>query len=290
MILVIGGRSKIGSALIAELVLKGEAVRVLARSGESVSSPPDGVETVIGDLADRDSLRAAVAGVERMFLLCGPVEEEVQLNRNAIDAAKEAGVELLVRSSILGSDPGSRATFVRDHGMCDVYLRASGVPRAIVRPNLFSQNVPEATIPSIDEHGDFYANAGEARISMVDTRDVAAVAATLLTEAGHVDTELDVTGPEALSYHDVAAILTAVMGREVSYVDVPDDAVRGALEGFGLGRWLAGGLVDLYQDYRASGTDGYAAQVTDTVRRLTGRPARTLGELLVDEQSVPATT
>jgi uncharacterized protein YbjT (DUF2867 family) len=185
-----------------------------------------------------------------MFLLCGPVEEEVQLNRNAIDVAKEAGVELLVRSSILGSDPSSQATFVRDHGSCDVYLRASGVPHAIVRPNLFSQNVPESTIPSIDEHGNFYANAGEARISMVDTRDVAAVAATLLTEPGHVDTELDVTGPEALSYHDIAAELTAVMGREVSYVDVPDDAVRGALEAFGLGPWLVGGLVDLYMDYR----------------------------------------
>jgi uncharacterized protein YbjT (DUF2867 family) len=289
MILVVGGRSKIGSALVAELVLKGAAVRMLVRSGESVSSLPDGVETVIGDLANRDSLRTAVAGVERMFLLCGPVEEEVQLNRNAIDVAKEAGVRLLVRSSILGSDPGSRATFVRDHGMCDVYLRASGVPRAIVRPNLFSQNVTETAIPSIDERGNLYANAGDARISMVDTRDVAAVAAALLTEPGHAGAELDVTGPEALSYYDVAAKLTAGLGREVTYVDTPDDAVRGALEGFGLGRWLVGGLVDLYQDYRASGTDGYAAQVTDAVQRLTGRSARTLGELL-GEQSVPAAT
>jgi uncharacterized protein YbjT (DUF2867 family) len=288
MILVIGGRSKIGSALIGELVARGEAVRALARSGESAGSFPDGVEDVAGDLADLDSLRSAIAGAERMFLLCGPTEEEVQLNRNAIDAAKEAGVRLLVRSSILGSDRGSQATFVRDHGACDEYLRQSGVPHAIVRPNLFLQNVPENTIPSIDADGNFYANAGDARISMVDTRDVAAVAAVILTESGHEGNAYDVTGPEALSYHDVAAKLSAAMGRTVTYLDAPDDAVRSALAGFGLPEWLIGALVDLYQDYRRSGTDGYAAQVTDTVQRLAGRPSRTLDQLLAEQPAAAA--
>src|ERR687887_131479 len=283
MILVIGGRSKIGSALIGELVGKREPVRALVRSGESAGSFPDGVETVTGDLADPDSLRSATAGAERMLLLCGPTEEEVQLNCNAIDAAKEAGVRLLVRSSILGSDPGSLATFVRDHGACDEYLRQSDVPHAIIRPNLFLQNVPENTIPSIDADGNFYANAGESRIGMVDIRDVAAVAAIVLTEPGHEGNAYDVTGPEALSYHDVAAKLSAAMERSVTYIDAPDDAVRGALEGFGLPEWLTGALVDLYQDYRRSGADGYAAQVTDTVPRLTGRPPRTLGQLLAEQ-------
>jgi uncharacterized protein YbjT (DUF2867 family) len=283
MILVIGGRSKIGSAVIGELVAKGEAVRALVRADENAGSLPEGVEAVTGDLADTGSLRSAMAGVERMFLLCGPTEEEVQLNRNAIDVAEEAGVRLLVRSSILGSDPGSPATFVRDHGACDEYLRQSGVKNAIVRPNLFLQNVPENTIPSIDADGNFYANAGEARISMVDTRDVAAVAAILLTEPGHEGNAYDVTGPEALSYRDVAAKLSAALGRKITYIDAPDDAVRGALEGFGLPEWLIGALVDLYQDYRRSGTDGYAAQVTDTVQRLTGLPPRRLDQLLADQ-------
>ena len=92
----------------------------------------------------------------------------------------------------------------------------------------------------------------------------------------------DVIGPEALSYHDVAARLSAAMGREVRYIDVPDDAVRGALAGFGMPAWLVGALVDLYQDYRHSGTDGYAAQVTDTVQRLTDRPPRTFDQLLAE--------
>jgi uncharacterized protein YbjT (DUF2867 family) len=215
-----------------------------------------------------------------MFLLCGTVEEEVELNRNAIDVAKEAGIALLVRSSIIGSDPSSQATFVRDHGEADAYLRESGVPHAIVRPNLFMQNVTENTVPSIDGDGNFYANAGDARISMVDTRDIAAVAAVLLTSPDHDGSTYEVTGPEPISYEDVATKLSATLGRQVTYVDAPDDAIRGALLGLGMPEWVVGALVDLYQDYRRSGTDGYAARVTDTVQQLTGRAPRTLDQLL----------
>jgi uncharacterized protein YbjT (DUF2867 family) len=282
MILVVGGRSKIGSALIGELVETGESVRALVRSSEGSDYVPAGVEAATGDLADLDSLRAAVQGAEKVFVLCGPTEQEVELNRNAIDVAKEAGIGLLVRTSIIGADPSSQATFVRDHGEVDAYLKESGVPHAIVRPNLFMQNIPENTIPSIDPDGNFYMNAGDARLSMVDTRDVGAVAAAVITSPGHEGHTYDVTGPEAISYEDVATKLSATLGRKITYIDAPDDAVRGALDGFGMPPWLAGSLVDLFQDYRRSGTDGYAAQVTDTVQQLTGRPARTLDQLLAE--------
>ena len=88
-VLVIGGRSKIGSALIGELAGHGEPVRALVRAVESANPFPDGVQAVTaGDLADRDSLRLALDGADRLFLLCGPTEDEVQLNRNAIDVAR----------------------------------------------------------------------------------------------------------------------------------------------------------------------------------------------------------
>jgi uncharacterized protein YbjT (DUF2867 family) len=229
-----------------------------------------------------------MSGVEKVFLLCGPTPDEVAFNRNAIDAAARAGIAVLVRSSILGADPGSPTVFVRDHGMCDDYLRGSGVPFAIVRPNMFMQNIPESTIPSIDAGGAFYTNTGAARISMVDTRDVAAVAAAALAEPGHVGEELDVTGPEALSYDDVAARLSDAMGRAITHIAVPDDAVRSALAGYGMGEWMVDGLVGLFEDYRGSGKDGYAAAVTDTVRRLTGRDPRSLDGLLTESLAAGA--
>jgi uncharacterized protein YbjT (DUF2867 family) len=288
VVLVIGGRSKIGSALIDDLLERGQSVRALVRDSERGASLPAGVQSVVGDLADPATLAEAMRGVEKVFLLCGPTPDEVQLNKNAIDAAKRAGVGLVVRSSILAADPDSSSTFIRDHGECDQHLRSAGIGYAIVRPHMFMQNIPESTIPSIDQNGNFYANAGDARISMVDTRDVAAVAAVLLTEPGHEGEEHDVTGPEGLSYDDVAGKLTAALGREIGYVDVPDDAVRQALSGFGLGDWMVDALVQLLADYRASGTDGYAAQVADTVRRLTGSSPRTLDKLLAGLQPAHA--
>ena len=155
---------------------------------------------------------------------------------------------------------------------------------AIVRPNQFLQSVSESTIPSIDEDGHVYVDAGDARISTADTRDVAAVASILLTEGGHNGAHYDVTGPQALSYHDVASELSSALGREITYVDVPDDAVRDSLLGLGLDRWFVDALVGLYEDYRRSGTDGYASVLTDTVERLTGARPRSLAGLLSELQ------
>jgi uncharacterized protein YbjT (DUF2867 family) len=280
MILVIGGRSKVGAALIGELLGRGEQVRALVRAGAPAGHLATAAEVVTGDLADEGSLVTAMAGVEKVFLLSSPHPDAVGWHRNAIDAARRTQVQLLVRSSILGADRESPAEFISAHTTCDRYLEDSGLPYVIVRPNLFLQNIPESTIPAIDASGTFYADAGEARISMVDTRDVAAVAALALTEPGYLGAHFDVTGPEALSYTDVAAKLTSVLGRRISYVGASDDAVRQALLGAGLTTWFAGALVGLYQDYRRSGTGGYAAQVTETVQRLTGRPARSLDDLL----------
>jgi uncharacterized protein YbjT (DUF2867 family) len=280
LILVIGGRSKIGAALIGDLLHGGQQVRALVRGGEAAGGLPASCAIATGDLADEGSLVTAMEGIEKVFLLCGPHPDAIRWHRNAIDAARRTDVRLLVRSSIIGADRESPAEFISAHTDSDRYLEKSGLPHVIVRPNLFLQNIPESTIPAIDASGNFYVDAGDARISMVDTRDVAAVAAVTLTEPGHAGAHYDVTGPEALSYADVAAKLTGAMGRPITYVDAPDDAVRQALLGAGLTEWFANALVGLYQDYRHSGTAGYAARVTDTVERLTGHPARSLDDLL----------
>jgi uncharacterized protein YbjT (DUF2867 family) len=285
LILVIGGRSKIGSALVEALLAREQTVRILVRTDEP-GTDKAGVEAVKGDLADEGSLLKAMNGVDKVFLLSSAHPDAVSWHRHAIDAAFRSGVQLLVRSSILGADTDSPAEFVNSHTICDRYLEESGLPYAIVRPNLFLQNIPESMIPTIDSSGNFYLNAGEARISMVDTRDVAAVAAVVLTEPGYAAAHYDVTGPEALSYDDVAVELTDALGPRINYVDAPDAAVRQALLGAGLSQWFADALVGLYQDYRRSGTDGYAAQVTDTVELLTGHPARSLRDLLLEIEPI----
>lgn len=283
MILVVGGNSKIGLELVRLLRDRGESVRAVARRQESGDALRAlGAEVVEGDLARPDTIGAALAGAERMFLLSSPHHDVVAWQEHAIDAAKRAGVRLLVRSSILGASPTSTMTFARQHGRIDEHLVGSGVPHAILRPNYFAQNVTTVNAPSIGPDGRLFVPVGNARLSMTDTRDVAAVAAAILTGEGHAGRVYDVTGPEPLSHHDVADRLGAAMGRPVEYVDVPLETFRKTMLGYGLQRWLVDGLVSMFEDYQRSGADGYAAQVTDTVERVTGRPARTLDGLLAE--------
>jgi uncharacterized protein YbjT (DUF2867 family) len=153
------------------------------------------------------------------------------------------------------------------------------VPFTILRPNFYMHNVTELWPPSLDPQGNYYAPAGEARISMVDARDVAAVAARVLAGAPAGQAR-DVTGPEALSHAEAAGQLAVSLGRPIRYVPVDDAAARSGMLAAGMGEWLTDGLIELYQDYRRP--DGYAAQVHGTVRDLTGAEPRTLDQALAD--------
>ena len=105
-------------------------------------------------------------------------------------------------------------------------------------------------------------------------------ASVLLSPDGHLGQAYDLTGPAALSTAECCGLLGAHLGRTVTYVPVDDDAARGAMAGFGLQKWLVDALIELYQDYRRSGTDGYASAVTDSVQAITGRPPITLDQAL----------
>jgi uncharacterized protein YbjT (DUF2867 family) len=279
VILVIGAGSRTGRELMRLLSAIGQPVRSLARPGGLVVGP----EAVVGDLADPVALNRAMTGVSKVFLLSSAAPDELAWHRNAIDAAARAGVSLLVRSSILGADPASPARFIADHGQSDEYLRKSGVPHVILRPNFYMHNVSELWPPTLGEDGSHYAPVGEARISMTDARDVAAVAARVLTEDGHSGQAYDITGPEALSHAEACAQLGAALDRPVQYVPVDDATARSAMLAAGFDGWLIDGLIELYQDYRRSGTSGYAAQVSDAVRAITGTIPRTLDQALADE-------
>jgi uncharacterized protein YbjT (DUF2867 family) len=272
MILIIGAGSRTGRELVRLLRERRAPVRMLTRSAP-------GADEVAGDLADPASLDRAMAGADAVFLLSSAAPAELAWHRNAIEAAARAGVGHLVRSSILGADAASSARFISDHGQADELLRASGVSFTILRPNFYMHNVTALWPPSLDGQGNYYAPAGEARISMVDARDVAAVAARVL-EAEPAGRALDVTGPEPLSHAEAAARLAASLGRPVRYVPVDDAAARSGMLAAGLDEWLADGLIELYQDYRRSGQDGYAARVHGTVRDLTWSAPRTLDQAL----------
>jgi uncharacterized protein YbjT (DUF2867 family) len=294
-ILVVGARSRVGGELVRLLLQRGAAVRVLSRSGAG----PAGARAVRGDLDDAASLRAAVDGAAAVFLLSSPGERQAEQHARAVDAARTGGVRHLVRSSILGADPAADCLLRRLNGAADEHLRASGVPSTVLRPHYFQQNVPDLAVPALvpDPAGSgaslLHAAVGSARISMVDARDVAAAAAAVLTApdhgAEHHGLRYDLCGPEALDHDGVAARLSRHLGRPVVHADVPSAVARDALLAAGAPAWLAGALADLYDDYRRSGPDGYAAATPPDVEALTGRPARSLDALLAERLGATAT-
>jgi uncharacterized protein YbjT (DUF2867 family) len=271
MILVTGPTGTIGSHVVAELARAHVPARALVRSLDRAANLPDGVEPVVGDL---ESLDGALDGVESMFLLSPPSPDQMRQESAAIDAARKAGVKHVVKLGSAGADPQAPSRFGRQHGELAEYLKASGMDATIVMPtDLMSNLLNQAS--SVRERATLYASDAEAFVASVHPADVGAVAATAL-QGGHAGEDLVVTGPEAASPRDIAARLSAVLGRDIELVALDDDALRNGMLSAGVPEWNVEGLLELYAIY---GT-GAAAIPTETVGDVLGRPPRSWDDFI----------
>lgn len=276
-ILVTGGTGTVGSILLDKLTAEGASVRALVRSHSKAESiKARGIEAVIGDLSKPDTLPPALDGADKVFLLTSPEERQSELQRNLIEAARRAGVSHLVKLSAIGAGPNT-PRLIEDHYRIEREIESAGLPYTHLRPNGFMQNMLMFA-SAIREQGAFYAPLGDARVSYVDARDVASVAAAVLTSDGHEGRAYEITGPEALSYKEVAQEFSSVLGKDVQYVDVPLEAARASMLGSGISSWLADSLVGLFEFYR----EGRAEMVTGVVREVTGNQPITLNQFIRD--------
>jgi uncharacterized protein YbjT (DUF2867 family) len=268
-ILVTGATGTVGSGVVRELQTKGVRVRAFVRN----PAPGLGIEFAVGDFADTTSIRAALDGVQRVFLCSPNHPQQVAQENNVIDAAASLGVELLVKIGANGAQIGSPLQFWDAHGRIEQHLRESGLPSVVLHPNSYTSNLLAAA-ESIRCTGRLFAPAGEARVTLTDPLDVAAVAAVVLTEDGHEGRSYTLTGPEAVTYHDAAEQLSVAIGRPVSFIDVPDSVARTGMIGAGMPEWFVDQLLILWAQLR----QGAAATTTDVVRVLTGRDPRTVAD------------
>jgi len=277
MIVVTGATGKIGNELVRLLAERGETVRALARhAGQGAELP--GVEWVAADLARRENLGPAFAGAERLFLLTANSEDMVRLQKNALAAARQAGVRHVVKLSALGASDHSQSVIGLWHYNVERVLQASGLAWTILRPHHFMDNLLDQR-ESIVRHGVVYSAAGEGRIPFIDTRDIAAVVAVVLTEPGHEGKEYVLTGPEALSYRRATEILSGVLGRPLDYVAETEDDTWVRQRRAGEPAWRIAALLAIASYQRAG---GLTEQLTATVEELTGRPARTFEQFARD--------
>lgn len=271
--LVIGSTGRIGSAVVGELAGRTPVrafVRDRARGERRLSGLGGDVELVGGDLAEPETIREAMRGVGRVFLVCGHDRRQADLEINAIDAAAASGVDHLVKLSggSAGVGPDSSSPIGRAHWQAERRLAASGVGFTILRPAAFMQNLLEMA-PLVARTGLVAAPMGRARVAMVDIRDIAAVAATVI-EGEPQGAVLEVTGPRALGFEEIAASLTAATEQRIVYANVPLAVARRALERRGPPGWLLEHQLAAIE----IGRSGAAASVSATVERVTGEPAR----------------
>jgi uncharacterized protein YbjT (DUF2867 family) len=267
MILVVGATGTNGREVAVRLAGAGRKVRALVRNPEKAADlSKAGVDLVRGDLDDPASLATALRGVERAFVVTAVDPRCVGWFRNFFEAAKRAGTRHVVKFSGMGADDAG-AEILRQHGESDTMLATSGVPYTILRPNSYYQNMLWS-VGSIRERAEFYLPLRNARQSLVDVHDIASVAVAVLTETGHEGKTYEITGPASLSYADVAATLSKVLGKTVRYVDVPPEAAKQAMLASGMPEWNATAVTELYGAFAT----GRYARTTDAVERITGKP------------------
>jgi uncharacterized protein YbjT (DUF2867 family) len=248
----------------------GEQARIFVRDANAAHAHfGDAVELAQGNFADPRSVRAALDGVEQLFLSGPDDPRRVAWETDAIDAAVASGVRRIVKLSSIGAEPGATVAFWDWHGRVEQHLRQSGVCAEVLRPSFYMSNLL-ASADQVAAEGRLFAPAGQARIAMIDPRDVGAAAAVVLCTAGHDGRSCVLTGPESITYTQVAAHLSAATDREIEYDDAPDGDARRAMIQAGLPGFAAEQVVKLFAMLRR----GAAEPVTATVESLTGRPPR----------------
>jgi uncharacterized protein YbjT (DUF2867 family) len=275
-ILVTGSTGNIGSPTV-EILASKPGVKVRAGVHERpAGSLPDTVEAVELDIDEPETVAAAATGFDAAFLITPSVPNQVELAARAVNALKDAGVPRLVRLSAIGADWQDAALFMREHTETEKQIVASGIPYTFLRPNSYMSNF--LTFYRPDPEGNIRLPLGDAGVSYIDPRDVADVAAHVLTTEGHVGKAYTLTGPEAVKVDEIAVAISEATGRSVSYIDAPEDAMRQGMLSQGLPPAMVDGVLDLFATNRA----GKAAAVTETVREMTGRPARSFKEFARD--------
>jgi uncharacterized protein YbjT (DUF2867 family) len=282
-ILITGATGTVSSSLIASLATQpGLKLRALVRDeNKAAHLRARGVELVRGDLDDANTLGPAFAGVDALWLLTVPGPRAPEHNMNAVWAARQAGVQRVVRLSAIGAAPDAPTRNGRLHALSDHELMVSGLQWTILKPHFFMQNLL-ASAGSIAQQGAFYYALEQGRLGLVDTRDVAAFAARVLAEPGkHAGRTYTLTGPASLSGAEIAQALGAGTGRAVKYVPVPLDAARATMLQIGASSWIA----DMLVEYSRAYADGWGDFVTRDFPSLMQRPARPLADFARDHAS-----
>jgi uncharacterized protein YbjT (DUF2867 family) len=287
MICVTGASGTVGREVVKQLQALNASFRAAVSSASSAEAlRARDVGAVICDYHQPDTVRAALRGCDTLFLLGPNLIEQTQLETGVVEAARAAGVRHVVKLSVMGA-VDEAYSLAHVHRPVEKAIEASGLSWTFLRPNSYMQNVITFMKPTIQSDSMFYSASGDARISHVDTRDIAAVAAQALTAPDrHQGQAYLLTGPEAVTYDDLAAALSSVLDRPIAHVSLPPEDLKAGMLAEGMPEPLADRMLDLERYFR----EGHANPISPDIERITGRPATTLSQYLRDHASLLKST
>lgn len=269
-ILITGATGKVGGAVLNSLSTTDVELRALTRDESKAQSLRDrGVEAVVGDFLEPETLGPALEGVSTVFLLTPIHPDQVPQASNVIEAARESGNDpRIVRLSVHQASHEAPTRISRQHAEIEDQLTSSGLPYTLLRPQSYMQNTL-TTARTVVSEGRIYQPFKDGRLGMIDTRDIGKVAAKVLTEEGYEGKVYTLTGPAAISFYDVAEVLSEILGKEVSYVAISLEVAKKAMLNMGRPEWRA----DALNEYAKAHSEGYSDFTTDDFEQLTGHPA-----------------
>jgi uncharacterized protein YbjT (DUF2867 family) len=267
MICVTGAGGTVGGEVVKQLEGAKTPFRAAYFSEQKASAARSrGIDAVTIDYNRPETLEAAFRGCEKLFLLGPNVQNQTELELNAVEAAKRVGVRHIVKLSVLGADQEG-FLLAKIHRPVENAIQSSGIAWTMLRPNGFMQNVVTYLSDTIKSEGVFYSASGEATISHVDVRDLAAVAVKALREPGHEGKVYSLSGPEALTYDDIANELSNVLGRTISHINLSPSDLKNGMLAAGTPEWYADMLLDLERHYR----EQRAGVITGDIKAVIGR-------------------
>lgn len=279
-VLVTGATGNVGSAVVASLRAAGLPLRAAGQSPERVRAVLGDVDAVALDLRRREGFAAAVRGARGLFLLRPPAIADVRTSLlPLVDEARAAGVRHVVFLSVAGAGTNR----LIPHHTVEQHLQAGPRGWTLLRPGFFAQNLGDAYRDDVRHDGRLYVPAGRGRVAFVDVRDVGDLAAAIfLDPAAHDGQAYTLTGPEAVTFAEAAALLSEALGRPIRYQPASVLGYARHLRRRGMPLAQIAVQAVLHVGLRF----GQAARVDATLARLLGRAPRTLRAYIQDHAAL----
>ena len=275
-ITVTGATGNIGQLVVPALLAGGAQVTALVRDAQKAEGlKSQGVNIVAGEYADVDAVQKAFEGVDAILMLAPPNPDAAKQMSGLITAAKQAGTPHVVRMSAIKAAADAPTENGKLHHISDNELMASGLPYTILRPHFFMQNI-WMSIPTIQEQSKMYWGMGDGKLGLIDVRDIADVTVEILLKGSHQGEILNPTGPESITFTQIAEAIGKFLDKEVSYINVTYEQVRQSIIEMGWGEW--GGQI-MY-DYAKAYSENWGDFTTDDVEKVTGNKSRSITQFV----------